>query len=96
MQHVGVPDQHRGAGIPEDVIDLLGLEVPVDRHAVGAKPHRTERRLDEGDVVAHQDADTVALLDAEPVQPAGDARDAVSDFGMRPPAIAGGDAEKGE
>ena len=35
VQQVGMADEHRRAGILEDVVDLIRLEVPVDRHAVG-------------------------------------------------------------
>ncbi len=92
MQHVGVTDQHRGAGVLQDVIDLFRLEMPVDRHTIGAEPHRRIGRLHEGDVVAHQDANAVALLDAELVQPAGNARGAVGDLGVVAPPVAGDDA----
>ena len=94
LQQVGMADQHRGAGILQDVVDLLRLEVPVHRHAIGAESHRRISCLDEGDVVAHQNTDAVALLDAEPVHSAGDARDAFGNFGMRAPALAGDDAEE--
>ena len=80
--------------ILQDVVDLLRLEVPVDRHAIGAEPHRGVGRLDEGDVVAHQHADAVALLDAEFVQAARDAIGAVGDFGMGAAALAADDAEE--
>ena len=83
-----------GAGILQHVVDLFRLEVPVDRHAIGAEPHRGIGRLDEGDVVAHQHADAVALLDAELMQAAGDAVGALGDFGMAAPALAADDAEE--
>jgi hypothetical protein len=94
MQHVGVADQHRCAGILQDVIDFLRLEVPIDRHRVSAEPHRGIGRLDEGDVIAHQDADAVARLDAELLQSAGDAGGAIGDLGMATPALTAGDAEE--
>ena len=74
MQHVGMADQDRGSGILQHIIDFLRLEVPVHRHRIGPEPHRRIGRLDEGDVVAHQDADAVAWLDAELGQSAGHAR----------------------
>ena len=48
-----------------------------------------------GDVVAHQDADAVAGLDAEHRKAAGDAGGAIGDIGMAAPALAAGDAEEG-
>ncbi len=95
MQHVGVGDQHRRARVLQNVFDLLRLEVPVDGHAVGAEPHRRIGRLDEGDVVAHENGDAVALLQPETMQPAGNARRAAGDLVMRAPAFAGDDAEEG-
>ena len=95
MQHVGMADQDRRSGIPEDVIDFLRLEMPVDRHGVGAEPHRGIGRLDEGEVVAHEDADAVALPDAELAQSAGDAVGAIGDIGMTAASVAADDAEEG-
>ena len=95
MQHVGMRDQHRRAGILQHVIDLFRLEVPVDGNAIGAEPHRGIGRLDEGDVVAHQHADAVARLDAELMQSAGDAVGALGDLGVLAPALAADDAEEG-
>ena len=66
-------DQHAGAAVGEDVGDLLGLEVPVDRHRIGAERLRGVGRLDEGDVVAHQDGDAIAGRDAEREQARRDA-----------------------
>ena len=92
MQHVGMADQHRCSGILQHIIDFLGLEVPIDRYRIGAEPHRGIGRFDEGDIVAHQDADAVALLDAKPLQTAGDAVGAIGDLGVAPFAIAADDA----
>ena len=51
-------------------------------------------RLEEGDIVAHQDANAVALLDAKPLQSAGDARGMIGDFGMIAPSLPADDAEE--
>ena len=72
-QQVGVADERLGAAIVEDVGNLFRLEVPVDRHRIGAQHHGGEARLEEGDVVAHQDGDAVAGPNAESAQAAGDA-----------------------
>ena len=95
MQHVGMRDQHGRAGILQHIVDLFRLEVPVDGHAIGAEPHRGIGRLDEGDVVAHQHGDAVALLDAKFLQAAGDALRAIGDFVVAAPARAADDAEEG-
>ena len=95
MQHVSMRDQHRGAAILQHVIDLFRLEVPVHGHAIGAEPHRGVGRLDEGDVVAHQDRDAVALLDAEFLQAAGDAFGSIGDLVVAAPARAADDAVEG-
>ena len=92
MQHVGMRDQHRRAGILQHIIDLFRLEVPVHRHAIGAEPHRGIGRLDEGDVVAHQHGDAVALFDAEFLQAAGDAIGAIGDLVVAALARAADDA----
>jgi hypothetical protein len=68
--------------------------VPVDRHRIGAEPHRGIGRLDKGNVVAHQDADAVALPNPKPLQSAGDAGGAIGDLGMIAPSLAADDAEE--
>ena len=95
MQHIGVADQDRRSGVLQDVIDFLRLEMPVHRHAIGAEPHRAIGGLDKGDVVAHQDADAVALPDAELAQTAGDAVGAIGDFAVAAASAAADDAEEG-
>jgi hypothetical protein len=75
-------------------VDFFRLEVPVDRHRIGAEPHRRIGGLEEGDVIAHQDADAVARLDAKPLQSAGDAGGAIGDFGVAAAALAADDAEE--
>jgi hypothetical protein len=50
--------------------------------------------LDEGDVIAQEHADAVALLDAELLQAKGDAVGALGDFRMGAPAFARDDAEE--
>jgi hypothetical protein len=85
-------DQDRCCGILQDIADFLRLEVPVHRNRIGAKPHRRIGRLDEADVVAHQDADAVALPDAKPIEAAGDAGGAIGDFGVVTPSLTADDA----
>ena len=68
--------------------------MPVDRHRIGAEPHHGIGDLDEGNVVAHQDADAVALPDPKPVQSAGDPRRTIGNLGMIAAAFAADDAKK--
>jgi hypothetical protein len=94
MQQVGMADQDGRSGILQDVIDLLRLEVPVDRHRVGAEPHRGIGRLDEGDVVAQEHADAVARPNAERIEATSDAGAAIGNFGVAAPPLAADDAEE--
>ena len=66
---IGVAHQHASAAVAEDEDDLLGLEVPIDGHGIGAERLRGVGRLDEGDVVAHEDGDAIAARHAERRQP---------------------------
>jgi len=92
MQQIGVADQYLRPGVAENVGNFIRLEVPVDRHRVSAKHHRCISCFDEGDIIAHQDADAVARLDAELLQAAGDARRALRDIGVASPSLAADDA----
>src|SRR3954447_11305464 len=68
--------------------------MPVDRHRIGAEQRYRIGRLDEGNIVAHQDADAVALPHAESLQAAGDAAGAVGDLGVSSGPFARDDAEE--
>lgn len=89
-----MPDQDGRAGVTEDVVDLFRFEMPVDRHAIGAKAHRGVGGLQEGNVVAHQHADAIALPDADFGKATCDAVGAGSDFDMGTATLAGDDAEE--
>ncbi len=58
----------------ENVGDLLGLEVPVDRHGVGAEPHGRQRGLQEREIVAQQQRGAVAPLETQPREARGRAQ----------------------
>ena len=94
MQHVGMADQNTGAGIFEDVIDFLRLEMPIDRHRVGAELHRGIGRLDERDVIAHEDADAVALPHPKPLETASNAGGAIGDLGVTTSSFTADDAKE--
>src|SRR3954447_12967745 len=93
-QHVGMADQNTGGGIFEDVIDFLRLEMPIDRHRVSAELHRGIGGLDERDVIAHEDADAVALPHPKPLEAAGNAGGAIGDFGVTTSSFTADDAKK--
>ena len=68
-QQVGMADQHLGAAIAQDVGDLLGLEVPVDRHGVGGQPLRRDRGFEEGEIVAQEQRDRIAGVTPRSMKP---------------------------
>ena len=62
---VSVGDQHLGpASRVGDELDLVGLEVPVDRAPLRAEVARGDHQLDRRGAVAHQQRDDVAVADA--------------------------------
>ena len=85
-------DQHPRPAVLDDVGDLLGLEVPVDRHGVGTDGLRAVRHLDEGDVVAHQDRHAIAGLHAKLRKPGRYAAHALVQLGVRDAASAADEA----
>ena len=87
-QQVGMRDQHLGAAVGEDVGDLVGLEMPVDRHGVGAEAHGGQRGLQKSEVVAQQQRDAVALAHAERREAGGGAQDACVEGGSGQAAVA--------
>ncbi len=70
-QQVGVHDQHACLAILQDVAGLLGREVPVDRHRVGAEQAGRTRGFQGGDVVAQEQRHGVRGADAERLQAGG-------------------------
>ena len=62
-------DDRLGAAIVQHIGDLLGFAVPVDRHAVGAKPLCGIARLEECKVVAQHHAYRIARTDAKLAEP---------------------------
>jgi hypothetical protein len=75
-QEIGMHDEHARVAIPKDVADLVGFKMPVDRHGIGAEPHRGERRLEESEIVAQEQRDARALADAEGIEAGGGAKHA--------------------
>jgi hypothetical protein len=92
IEHVGMADHDSRAGILDDVIHLLRLEVPVHRHGIGAERHHRIGGFQKSNVVAHDDTDAVARSDAEALQATRNAADTVGDFGKAAAPIAGDNA----
>ena len=68
--------QHLGAAVGQHVGDFLGLEVPVDRHGVGADPYGGERGLQECEIVAQQQRGAIAAFQSQCRESRGGARNA--------------------
>jgi hypothetical protein len=94
MQQIGMADQHAGPGILQDIADFIRLEMPVHRHGIGTEQHHRIGNLDEGDVVAHQHADAVALPDPEILQAPGNPPGTIGHIGMAPSSLTADDTEK--
>src|SRR4029453_18270643 len=62
-------DEHLGAAICEDVGDLFGLEVPVDRHSIGSQHNCAECGLQKRHVISHQDGNTIAASYSKTFEP---------------------------
>src|ERR1700687_4547110 len=90
-QQVGMTDQDFGAAVREDIGDLFGLEVPVDRY------HRTAQRrgaagdIEERKIVAQHHGDRPAAAKAERTKPARRAGDAGVNLRIGNAAVAADD-----
>ena len=67
---VGGDDDRRCATVPDDVVDLVGVQVPVQRDGDEAAPESGPQRLDQLRCVGHQQHDPVAAPQADRPQPA--------------------------
>ena len=90
-QQVGVADQDLGAAVGQDVGDLLGLQMPVDRHDRAAQRRRAARDFEERKIVAQHHADRRAAAEAERPESRRRPRDAGVDFGIADLAFAADD-----
>jgi hypothetical protein len=77
-------DQCGGAGVLEDVRDLVRRQPEVDRHRARAEPVAGEQRLGELEPVVQEQRDAVARPDAGAGEPRGEARGAVVQLGVGP------------
>lgn len=67
-QQIGVRNQHLRATISQDVGDLVGFQMPVDRHGMGAKELNGEARFDKSKFVPHQQRHPGVRNHAQPAQ----------------------------
>ncbi len=76
---------HQGlrARIPQDVLEFLGLQVPIDGHRESPDDTRPERRLEEGNVIAHHQGDAVFPADVEVAEAGGRLRRTPQQLGLR-------------
>jgi hypothetical protein len=79
VQQVGLGDEELRAAVGQDVAQLVGLEVPVDRAPGGAEPTRREHQLERERAVAQHQRDDVALADPVPLQRRGRAQRALEE-----------------
>ena len=89
---VCVHDEGARAAIVQNVFDLFRLEMPVDRHGIGADPLSGERGLEEGEIVAQKERDRIAACDADVAKALRGAGCALVEFGAGHAAIAADEA----
>ena len=68
---LGVDEQHRGAGVLDDVPDLVGVEPEVDGHEDPARSADPEERHEQSGGIRRDDRDSLADADPEVVQGGG-------------------------
>ena len=77
-------DHHAGAAVGDQKADFGGREMPVDRAIAEAADAAGEDHVDIGRAVVEQDGDDIALLQAEPRKPAGQAAATLLDLDPGP------------
>ena len=60
MQQITVDDKHPRPAVVQDVLHLIGPEMPVDRAPLGTQPSRRQHQLQHLRAVAHQQCKHVA------------------------------------
>ena len=68
LGELGIDEQEPGAGVLDDVLDLLGDEAEVDRHEDAPGPRHAEQRGEQAGRVVRHHRDPFALGDAERVE----------------------------
>ena len=90
-QQVGVADQDIGAAVGQDVGDLLGLQMPVDRHHRAAQRSGSAGDLEQREIIAQHHGDRRAALQAERPQSRRRPGDAGVNLGIADAAVAADD-----
>src|SRR5664279_1688062 len=67
-------NKYPGLDVVQSVADIVRATVPVDRDTIGAEQRASLRRLDECEIVAEQQCDSIAFLNANGVKTACRAR----------------------
>ncbi len=75
-----VDEEHRRAGVLDDVADLVGVEAEVDRDDDAAVARHAEQGGQEASAVLRDDGDTLAEADAERVEAGGQGSHPHGDF----------------
>ena len=73
LVQLGIDQQHRAAGVLQDVADLFGVEPEVHRHQDASVPADPEEAHQEARGVGGHDRDALVLADAEIVERRGQA-----------------------
>ena len=68
LVELGVDEQHRRAGVLDDVAHLVDVQAEVDRDEDAPESTDAEERRHEAGAVLAHDRDALALADAEPVE----------------------------
>ena len=90
-QQVGVADQNFGAAVGQDIGDLLGLQMPVDRHHRAAQRGGGAGDLEQREIIAQHHGDRRAALQPERPQSRRGSRDAGVNLGIADAALAADD-----
>ena len=88
---LGVDEEHGGAGLLDDVADLVGVETEVDRHDDAPVPGDREQGDEEAGAVVRHDRDPFAGTDPESVEAGGHRSGVLGDLSpCHPPPAVGG------
>ena len=92
MQEIGMHDENARAAILQNIFDLLRLEMPIDRHGIGAELLGCDRGFEESEIVAQEERDGIAGAHANVAKTSRRARCAVVELGARQMAVAADEA----
>ena len=87
---LGIDEEDGGAGLLDDVADLVGVEAEVDRHDDASVAGDGEQGDEEAGAVVRDDRDPLAATDAEGVEAGGHRPGVLGDLPPRHPSPAVG------